>query len=190
MNPYSNKVFSQGQFKHSNGSQEILSDIPSDPQNVFSVQRSKPVIFLSMVLLVLCLCFLPWPTRIDLTLPGGKISTEGVLIQEGTIQLEGWQYNYLFRQDQMKVAVEVMDLTLSQTVWQKQSFHAGILGHFRHMVQFIYVNELESYQLSHISIALDDSWFLVKIGPDIYFGSGNPEMGAKAILEECRLVIY
>lgn len=189
MNPYSNKVFSSAQFKDEDIPQGILSNAPSDSQNTFSVRFTAPVIIFSVVILVLCILTLPIPSRIDLTLPGGRIDAEGNLMQEGTICLEGWQYHYLIRQDRMKAEVDVMDLTLSQTKWQKQTLDSGLLGHFRHMTQLIYVNELESYQLSHICIALDDSWFLIQIGQTLYFGSENPEMDAKAILEECRLVV-
>lgn len=141
-----------------------------------------------LVIFAVLVCVLPWPTRIDLTMPGGRINAEGEIIQEGTTHLEGWQYHYLFREDMMKVSVEVMDLTLSNTDWQKH-FYSCRLGDFRHMVQSIYVNEWNEFEISEISIANDDSWFLVRIGPRMYFGSVNPQMDAAAILAECRAVI-
>lgn len=189
MNPYSNKVFANFQFKHPESPQELISQEPECGKPAFSVRRAMPVIFLMLILLVLCILLLPWPTRISLSLPGGRIDADGTLLEEGSIQVVGWQYNYLFRQDKMKAEVQVPDLTLSQTIWQKESFHANTLGPFRHMVQSIYVNELGSYQLSHISIALDNSWFLVQIGPNLYFGSSDPQMDAAAIVNTCRLVI-
>lgn len=189
MNPYSNKVFSPAQFKHPEIPQGILSDIPSDAKNRFSVRFTTPIIILTVIILIVCIFILPLPARIDLTLPGGRIDAEGNLIQEGTIHLEGWQYNYLLRQDKIKVAVEVMDLTLSATNWQKH-FYSCNLGDFRHMVQSIYVNEWNCFEVCEISIALDESWFLIQIGQTLYFGSENPGMDAKAILDECRLVIH
>ena len=189
MNPYLNKVFSPAQFKRPEVPQGILSDIPSDSKNSFSVRFTTPIVILSVLILVVCILTFPLPARIDLTLPGGRIDAEGNLIQEGTIHLEGWQYNYLLREDKMKVSVEVMDLTLSHTNWKKQ-IYSNYLGDFRHMVQFVYIDEWNIFELCEISLAHDDSWFLIQIGTCMYFGSLNPDMDANAIIDECYLVIH
>lgn len=190
MNPYSNKVFAHFQFKDPETPQELMSHAPSGEKSPYPVNRVKPLIFLILLILILFISLLPWPTRIDLTLPGGRIGTDGELIQEGSVRLEGWQYNYLFRRDTMKVAVEVQDLTLSRTHWQKNPYYASMFGDYRHMFQMIHTAEADGYEISVVAIANDNSWCMVQIGKNLYYGSTNPEMPADAILQACKHVIY
>ena len=189
MNPYSNKVFANYQFKDAESPQELMSPGSSGENAPFPVNKGKPLILLILLAVILCICLLPWPTRIDLTFPGGQINAEGDLIQEETIHLEGWRYSYLFRQDKIKVSLDVPELTLSATNWQKTDFHS-YFSDFRYFTQLIYVTEHSDFELSHVCIANDDSWCLVQIGDYIYFGCADPDMDAQAILTECRAIVH
>ena len=55
-----------------------------------------------LVLAALCVCLLPWPSRIDITVPSQKVAEDGTVLEDGKIVLKGWKLNYLLRQDKVK----------------------------------------------------------------------------------------
>ena len=55
-----------------------------------------------LVLAALCVCLLPWPSRIDMTVPSQKVAEDGTILEDGQIVLKGWKLNYLLRQDKVK----------------------------------------------------------------------------------------
>ena len=55
-----------------------------------------------LVLAALCVCLLPWPSRIDITVPSQKVAEDGTILEDGQIILKGWKLNYLLRMDKVK----------------------------------------------------------------------------------------
>ena len=54
---------------------------------------------IAIVLIFLFLYFLSWPTKIEFTAPGAEVDSNGNVITSGTMVIQGWKYNYLFRDD-------------------------------------------------------------------------------------------
>ena len=54
---------------------------------------------IAIVLIFLFLYFLAWPTKIEFTAPGAEVDSNGNVITSGTMVIQGWKYNYLFRDD-------------------------------------------------------------------------------------------
>ena len=54
---------------------------------------------IAIVLIFLFLYFLPWPTKIEFTAPGAEVDSNGNVITSGTMVIQGWKYNFLFRDD-------------------------------------------------------------------------------------------
>lgn len=55
-----------------------------------------------VVLAVLAVCFLPFPTRINMTMQSCQVTEDGTVVDEGEIVIKGWKLNYLFRQDTVR----------------------------------------------------------------------------------------
>lgn len=58
---------------------------------------------LGLVLILLLLYFVPWPTHVQLALPGAELAEDGTVIAEGEMVIEGWIYHYLFKSDEFHV---------------------------------------------------------------------------------------
>ncbi len=188
MHGNNNKVFSQQQFKQSQDPQRLLSESSSHHTDSFSLKRGKLLILLFAILLVLALCFLPLPSRIHLSLPGGQIDRDGTLIQEGEILLHGRHYEYLLRDDKIKLETEVPGLTLDNSTWHRMTY-TTVLGDFMHASQLVYVEEFSGYILLRISLANDYSWCLIQAEEYLFFGTTNPDLTAEAVITSNPLLI-
>ena len=72
------------------------------------VGRIRTIILIT-VILALAVCLLPWPGRVNVTLPGVRTSVDGSVETDVTVTVEGWYLKYLLRQDQMKASVGIQD---------------------------------------------------------------------------------
>lgn len=61
------------------------------------------LILIGILLLALALYFIPWPERMELQMNGAKVDTQGNVITEGEIVVEGWRYHYLFQSDKFRL---------------------------------------------------------------------------------------
>ena len=69
----------------------------------------KHLFIIGICILAFLVCVLPFPTRIWTEMKGSKVDTDGKQLGEVFITVEGWQLNYLFRRDALKVTVEITE---------------------------------------------------------------------------------
>lgn len=174
-----NKVFSQQQFKHPDAPQQLLCESTGIHTAPYSLRPSKLLLILFPVLIIAAVCLLPWPTRIDLTMPGARITSDGDIVQETSIRLLGWQYDYLFRQDSMCLRLDISDLDLSASVVRKEAYYPH--HNCRWLYQEVYAAELNGYLIAKIVIADDNTWCRLQIGEYQYYGSIDPAADMSAI---------
>lgn len=55
----------------------------------------------SIFLVAAALYYIPWPTRIDVDMICTMITEDGQALAEGTIQIKGWELDYLVKSDQL-----------------------------------------------------------------------------------------
>lgn len=79
-----------------------------------------------LVLILLLLYFVPWPTHIRLTMTGVELSSEGTVIAAGEMYVEAWKYDYLFKHDEFYVT----DLRLPGQ--EVRYVHEYMLAHLIH----------------------------------------------------------
>lgn len=72
-------------------------------------KRSVITVTVIAVLLILAVCLLPWPEKIDLKLRGWAVDTQGNVTEGATVHLEGWHLHYLLGNDQLDVKATVND---------------------------------------------------------------------------------
>ncbi len=66
-------------------------------------------IILVTVIVALAVCLLPWPSRINLTLPGVEVNPDNTVEKDITLSVEGWHLKYLLQQNQIKASVVIHD---------------------------------------------------------------------------------
>lgn len=123
-------------------------------------------ITLIAVIIALAVCLLPWPSRVNVTLPGVKASADGSVETDVTVRVEGWQLKYLFRQDHLTASVTVHDSvtntdtsikidgpvfdTLVTEIWcSAPSYHAEINGF--EIVNLSFTNTMDTFLLQRSS---------------------------------------
>ena len=63
--------------------------------------RTGLAVAICCVLLCVILYFIPWPTRIDMAMTCSEVTQNGDVLSDGTVTIQGWQMNYLFKNDQI-----------------------------------------------------------------------------------------
>ena len=72
------------------------------------------IIFLS--LLILGICFLPFPHWINVKLTGYAVTTHGSIQDEVTVSIKGWQLNYLIKDDMLRADIEIQSSTTDESL--------------------------------------------------------------------------
>lgn len=70
--------------------------------------RIRTIILITVVIVWLG-CLLPWPGRVNVTLPGVEANFDGTVKKDVTVTIDGWYLKYLFRQDRMRVSVGIQE---------------------------------------------------------------------------------
>ncbi len=71
--------------------------------------RNKKVLTLSFIiaaLLTLTICLCPFPVRINTYMDGMHINGQHEFVENVTVNVSGWRYNYLFLQDKVKLTLD------------------------------------------------------------------------------------
>ena len=54
-----------------------------------------------VMLIGVALYYIPWPTWIDMEMTCSEVTQNGDVLSDGTVTIQGWQMNYLFKDDQI-----------------------------------------------------------------------------------------
>lgn len=69
----------------------------------------KYLFIICICILAFLVCVLPFPTRICAEMKGSNVDAAGTQLGEVFITVDGWQLNYLFRRDALKVTVKITE---------------------------------------------------------------------------------
>lgn len=67
----------------------------------FHTRRFLICVILLGILLVAFLA--PWPTRLDMEMTCSEVTQNGDVLSDGIVTIQGWQMNYLFKNDQIMI---------------------------------------------------------------------------------------
>ena len=73
------------------------------------INRIILVILVVALLVAAFLYFVPWSTRVNLTLNAAKLDSNGEVIEQVPMVINGWRLDYLFKPDQLDVEIEPFD---------------------------------------------------------------------------------
>ena len=68
-----------------------------------STIKAIVIIVVSLLLAAGAVCYLAFPTQINLEMPCAELDEDGNLVSEGTLVLKGWKYDYLLKQDEFQL---------------------------------------------------------------------------------------
>ena len=86
-----NKVFPDYQRKKPDGHNYLLSKTPYAPAAV--KRRKWPLAVLLPILLLVAACIFPRVTRIEVSMQGAEVNSDGTVIAAGAFSLEGRIYD-------------------------------------------------------------------------------------------------
>ncbi|MCD8051773.1 MAG: hypothetical protein LUE89_08860 [Clostridiales bacterium] len=69
--------------------------------------KKRIPLFIVCALVLAALLLAPFPTRVEVTLPGTRISADGEEMGAVTVQIKVWKLRYLIRQDKLRYTVSV-----------------------------------------------------------------------------------
>lgn len=64
-------------------------------------QTHRFVFAVMIAILILAICILPWPERVEVRMCGIETSSDGSCLGNGDIVIRGIRYNYFLREDQL-----------------------------------------------------------------------------------------
>lgn len=127
------------------------------------------------LLVAAALYFIPWPSKIDVVMTGSEIRKDGTPFEDCTISLHGWKHNYLFRDDTIKVDVQInspSDLNLEgmyHTTIFKDIPEYDFVSYLVYLAKTNSMDALTLYfdeELTWSVLTVDDRQFVVSTDPD------------------------
>ena len=134
----------------------------------------KRILIIAAILLaiaLICICTLPLKTEINLSLPGGRIDFDGILLSSDTTTISGCYRNYLLRKDTLELNVDFPGLD-TFTNYQSPVPWFQLDGYI-HQFQFIWVKDWGDSADCYIYLANDGSWYLVRLNNRLFYGSAE-----------------
>lgn len=106
--------------------------------------------------------FVPWPTRIDQQMTGAELSGDGEVLQECTLNVQGWKLDFLFQKDQIKMELfNVENLSYFNLPSQRfTDLHDNISEEYQH-TSWLW-HDSHNSQAVMAFIANDNSWILFR----------------------------
>lgn len=83
------------------------------------IKRIITIVLIVVVLIGALLYFIPWPTRVNLSLNAAKLDKDGNAVGNSTITIKGVMLDYLFQEDCLNVSIYPFD----NFKWIKLSNH-------------------------------------------------------------------
>lgn len=69
--------------------------------------KKKIILVTALLFIVAAVCTLPLPIEINVQMIGIELAEDGTPMDDYTVNLQGWKRDYLFREDTMKVDVQI-----------------------------------------------------------------------------------
>ncbi len=148
--------------------------------------RSRPkMIIITMAIMLLiatAICTLPFPSRIDLKMTGSEISKDGTLIEDCSIRLSGWKHNYLFRNDTIKVDVQINGLPyLDFSGMYHTKIFTETSPEWDYATWAVYLSEQNQMDALNLYLAKDQTWSVVTVNDRQFVVSSDPNADLQAL---------
>ena len=159
--------------------------------------KNRIIIAVSAAVLILVLiCLLPWPTKVDLTLNAIKLDSEGEEVGSQQIIMEGQKLDYLFKDARMNLSFTPFD----GFVWIKPTEvqPAGTTGNIWHALEndILYVRYYGCDRAANIHLLILgfspdlDRWILLDHTDNVcYVASVNADHTVQELKEYFKILI-
>lgn len=160
---------------------------------------SLSVILIAVIVLTLAVCNLPWPTRMDLSMNAAVVTTDGEVLQEGTLKVQGWILDYLFKQDTLQfTSVNILGSEVSTEKSQLPDTPILAIDEKYNTVHIsFYLIKEKTVVNTRIALAKDQTWCFLRLEdgsatestPVFIAASGSDEFSIEDILGTCKSMI-
>lgn len=148
---------------------------------------TKKIIVTALIafLIVALVCLLPWPTRVNVQMTGIEVTSDGTSLHNQTIHVEGWKLNYLFRDDTVKLDIQVSGTNNLELNGQK---HMPIFQHsneFDYASWFVYIADINRMDVLSVYLDKDLNWLVFSVNDRCFVASTNPDADLQVYWEMC-----
>lgn len=142
--------------------------------------RSHPkriIITMAIILLIAtAICTLPFPCRIDLKMTGVEVSKDDTSMDSYTLRLTGWKRNYLFRDDTMKVDVQISGSSgLDLTAQNHAKIFTEASPEWDYAAWAVYLSEQNQMDALNLYLAKDQTWSIIAVNDRQFVFSADPD---------------
>lgn len=148
-------------------------------------KRRKDIYIIAVILILLSMSFLPFPTRNNQILHGSQVTKDGEIENNVVIKMHTWKLNYLLKSDKIKGNVKIVAKDVETEI---RHFGNMFILEDAYIVTIMYYNVEENRmcngriffdkEFSTIQINLMDS----RMNSSYYVASENQYMNQKDIL--------
>ncbi len=131
--------------------------------------RTKICLVLA-VLLIAAICLCPFPVRINTCMEGMHINEQQELVENVTVNVSGWRYNFLFLQDKIKLS---FDSEALGTLDNMRTSEHEIDPSTRCAGLFFYSGSLNSFSSGTVTYDKDFSSCLMELDGEIFGADGS-----------------
>lgn len=129
-----------------------------------STIKAIVTVVVSLLLAAGAICYLAFPTRINLEMPCAELDEDGNLVSEGMLVLKGWKYDYLLKTDRFQLEeIQVPGLTIVE-----QNFASGPISMAQsascwNISTAVYLSLGNRYYPLTLNLSREKDWCVIKI---------------------------
>ncbi len=147
--------------------------------------KKKIILVTILLFIVAAVCTLPLPIEINVQMSGMEVDDNGALTDAYAVSLKGWKRDYLFREDTMKVDVQING---SSSLDLEGIYHTTV---FQDNPEYDFADFMVYFAVSRdmgfLSLYLDkdQTWSVVTVNDRKFVASTDPNADLRAYWKMC-----
>lgn len=151
--------------------------------------RISVIIVVTVLAVAAAVRYLPFPTRVNISLHGAEVTKNGTVLEEGEIVIKGWRLNYLFRTDEFEATeFRILDYDFPM------GYDNSIVYIDSPVLPYEWISAIMYYPVNgarrmSIYLSPDEDWCVIEMStvrdPQYFVGSVEENYDPAAILENC-----
>lgn len=142
-------------------------------------------IIAAILLLAAAVCTLPFPTKMDITMTGSEVNEDGTAIADRTLHLEGWKFNYLFRNDTVKLDVQIDPSGLDLAALNHTALYTEAFPQWDYASWLVYLPEMNGMRALTLYLDKDQAAAVIKVNDRQFVFSADPDADLQEYWDNC-----
>ena len=143
---------------------------------------------ISVILLLLAVCFLPWPTRVNVQMTGMEVTADGTYKNDYTVQLKGWKLNYLFQDDDAIFDAHIIginSLELNNTDQSPRALFTRLSDEFDYFIWDVYSPLQNRFETVTMCLSKNADWLVIHAADQHFVAAADANADLQAYWEMC-----